>query len=464
MKTHYPLLIIGAGPAGMAAAAKAAALGLEVALLDEQNQPGGQIYRNIQNSPLPDPSVLGPDYARGKTLAEDLSNSSIDYQPNTTVWMLNENREVGVMKNGQCHFIQAERIIIASGAMERPFPIPGWHMPGVMTAGAAQVLFKSAAVVPDESVVLAGTGPLLLLIAWQYLQAGVKIDALLNTTPRSNYKTALPHLPAALRAPEYLFKGLRFIIALKKAGIRIINNIERLEALGQDRLQTVRYVREGQKASIDTSLLLLHQGVAPNNQLAAAAGCDLRWNEQQLCWQPVLDDWGNSNIPGIAIAGDSSGIIGAIGSQIMGRLCALEAAQSLQIISSEQRNAQANKDQAALQHHQRIRPFLDALYRPVQHFRQPEDTTLVCRCEEVTAGEIRQAVAQGGMGPNQVKSFTRCGMGPCQGRMCGLTVCELIAEARQVPVAEVGYYRIRPPIKPIALGVLADVSKGKTAL
>ena len=464
MKAHYPLLVIGAGPAGMAAAAKAAVLGLDVALLDEQNQPGGQIYRNIQQSPLPDPSVLGPEYVHGKALAAGLNGGDIDYQPNTTVWMLNENREIGVIQGGQCRFIQAEHIIIASGAMERPFPIPGWQLPGVMTAGAAQLLFKSAAVVPDESVVLAGTGPLLLLIAWQYLQAGIKVNALLDTTPRDNYKAALAHLPKALRAPDYLFKGLRLIAALRKAGIRMINGIERLEALGQDRLHSVSYVRKGRQAHIDTSLLLLHQGVVPNNPLAAAAGCELRWDEPQLCWQPVLDDWGNSTVPGIAIAGDGGGIIGAMGSEIMGRLCALEAAKRLQVISPEQRDAQAAKDRAGLQHHKSIRPFLDTLYRPARLFRQPEDATLVCRCEEVTAGEIRQAADQGGMGPNQVKSFTRCGMGPCQGRMCGLTVCELIAEVRQVPVAEVGYYRIRPPVKPIALGALADVSDGLTQL
>ena len=112
----------------------------------------------------------------------------------------------------------------------------------------------------------------------------------------------------------------------------------------------------------------------------------------------------------------------------------------------------------------RGRAFLDAYYKPAVQFRRPARDTLVCRCEEVTAGQILDTVALGCTGPNQMKAFLRCGMGPCQGRECGLTVTELIAQARGVSPQEVGYYRLRPPVKPITLGELASLPKNEAAL
>jgi bacterioferritin-associated ferredoxin len=111
----------------------------------------------------------------------------------------------------------------------------------------------------------------------------------------------------------------------------------------------------------------------------------------------------------------------------------------------------------ALQREEMGRAFLDVLNRPAPQFRIPDGETIVCRCEEVTAKQVRDTAAMGCEGPNQLKAFLRCGMGPCQGRLCGLTVTELIAEVRQVPPAEVGYYRLRPPVKPITLGELASL-------
>ena len=155
------------------------------------------------------------------------------------------------------------------------------------------------------------------------------------------------------------------------------------------------------------------------------------------------------------MAGDGGGIGGAAVAAMQGRLAALDIGRRLGSIDGVERDRRADPHRAAMARHLRIRPFLDALYRPVEAIRRPEDETLVCRCEEVTAGDIREMVRMGCLGPNQTKSFGRPGMGPCQGRMCGLTVSEIIAAERALPVAEVGYYRIRPPIKPITLGELA---------
>jgi NADPH-dependent 2,4-dienoyl-CoA reductase/sulfur reductase-like enzyme len=192
-------------------------------------------------------------------------------------------------------------------------------------------------------------------------------------------------------------------------------------------------------------------------QISRALGIDHQWNDEQRCWQPRLDEWGQTGIEGISVAGDSGGIMGALAAVHHSRIVALKAAEQLGKMDTSSCLRRAATERRRLQHHLAVRPFLDRLYAPSSEFLRPDDQTLVCRCEEVTAGAIRDFVRLGCLGPNQTKSFGRPGMGPCQGRFCGLTVSEIIAGERGVPVSEVGYYRIRPPIKPVSLGELASV-------
>jgi len=201
--------------------------------------------------------------------------------------------------------------------------------------------------------------------------------------------------------------------------------------------------------------------VAPNVNLAMSIGIEHRWDDTQLCWTPVLDAFGNSAVEGIAIAGDGAGIAGAQAARWRGVLAGIAATRALGRSVAESEEAQARRE---LGRSLRGRGFLDALYRPARSFRQPSGDTIVCRCEEVTAREITDTVALGCPGPNQMKVFLRCGMGPCQGRLCGLTVTELIADARGVPPQDVGYYRLRPPVKPITVGELAALPKPEGAV
>ena len=138
-----------------------------------------------------------------------------------------------------------------------------------------------------------------------------------------------------------------------------------------------------------------------------------------------------------------------------GQLAGLDAAHRLGKIDELDRDVKAGPLLRERNRIAGVRPLLDHLFQPTEDILRPADETLVCRCEEVTAGDIRECVAEGATGPNQLKAYTRCGMGPCQGRMCGLTVAEVIADARDKPVEEIGYYRLRPPIKPVTLGELA---------
>ena len=182
--------VVGAGPAGLAAAATAAELGLSVALLDEQAHPGGQIYRDVTRAGVDRLQVLGDDYAAGRALVERFTQSTARHVGGASVWNITRERVIHYLKDGRSQSITAGQVILCTGAMERPFPIPGWTLPGVMTAGAAQILLKSAGLAPAQPVVLAGCGPLLYLLAWQYLRAGVRIVAIVDTTQRGDYLRA----------------------------------------------------------------------------------------------------------------------------------------------------------------------------------------------------------------------------------------------------------------------------------
>ena len=455
-RDSYDVVVIGAGPAGLAAAATAAEAGLSTLLLDENAGPGGQVWRAIASTPVTERDHLGADYWAGADLVQAVRSSGAEIIQRATVWSLDRNLEIGVSVGGASSFVKARRVILATGALERPFPIPGWTLPGVMTAGAAQTMLKSSGLVPDGPTVIAGQGPLLWLLAAQILRLGGRIDRILDTTERRNYLAALPHAFAFMTSP-YFAKGLALMKEVR-AKVPVVTGVSELAAAGDGQLATVTYMSGGRRETIPAELLLLHQGVVPNVNLAMAAGIEHRWDDLQLCWSPVLDRDGNTSVEGIAIAGDGAGIGGAEAAVVRGRIAARAAVEALAPAAAA-RLAPMATFRASLAKAERGRAFLDTLFRPARQFRIPSGDTIVCRCEEVTAKDILDAVAIGATGPNQLKAYRRTGMGPCQGRLCGLTVTELMAQARGKTPQEIGYYRLRAPVKPITLAELAAVPK-----
>jgi NADPH-dependent 2,4-dienoyl-CoA reductase/sulfur reductase-like enzyme len=455
-RESYDLVVIGAGPAGLAAAATASQAGLLTLLLDENVGPGGQVFRAIASTPVTARDQLGADYWIGADLVQAARASGAEIIQRATVWSLDRQLEIGVSIGGASAFIRARRVILATGALERPFPIPGWTLPGVMTAGAAQTMLKSSALVPDGRTVIAGQGPLLWLLAAQILRLGGRIDRILDTTERRNYFAALPLAFAFLTSP-YFAKGLAMMREVR-AKVPVVSGVTELAAAGDGQLANVSYVARERRETIPADLLLLHQGVVPNVNLAMAAGVEHRWDERQLCWSPVLDPNGNSSIEGIAIAGDGAGIGGAGAAVVRGRIAARAAVEALAPAAAT-KIASMETLRTGLVQAERGRAFLDVLFRPAPQFRIPAADTVVCRCEEVTAKDILDAVAIGATGPNQLKAYRRTGMGPCQGRLCGLTVTELMAQARGKHPQEIGYYRLRAPVKPITLAELASLPK-----
>lgn len=452
--TRRDLVIIGAGPAGMAAAAKAAGLGLSVTVLDEQPRPGGQIYRDVDRAAPLRGDILGPDYAHGASLTAGLLQDRIDHVPGAVVWAIEEGFRISYTRDGQGAQIMADRVLLATGALERPMPVPGWTLPGVMAAGAGQILLKQSGVLARRAV-LVGSGPLLYLIAAQMVRAGTPPAAMVETQTRSDITRAMRHVGGALRGWRYLAKGLKLLAEITLAGVPRYTAARDIAIEGTERAEAVCFTRRGRTHRLACDTVFLHHGVVPNTQAARSLGVTHRWSTAQGCFVPSVDDWGETDVPGVFIAGDGAGIGGAGAAEIAGRLSALKLAEQAGRLSTSDRDRQAAPLRTAMSREMAVRPFLDAAYLPCAEALLPADSTIVCRCEEVTAGDIRGYAGLGCLGPNQTKAFGRAGMGPCQGRYCGLSVTALLAEANGQTPDETGHYRIRPPLKPVTLGELA---------
>ncbi|UUZ77773.1 FAD-dependent oxidoreductase [Polaromonas sp. P1(28)-13] len=461
MTREFDVVVIGAGPAGMSAAIGLRGQGLSVLVVDEQPAPGGQIWRAVEAvAPTPTGTLLGDEYRAGAGLAGRFRGCGAFYEPQTQVWQIEPGWHVYMTRDGRAEVVRANHVVLALGAQERPAPFPGWTLPGVLTVGAGQILLKTSRQVPSEPVWVAGSGPLPLLYMAQLLRAGGKIAGWLDTSPTGGWRRALPWAGAALAGWGEISKGLAWLLEIRAAGVKHVRGVTAVRALGDGHLQEVEYTQAtGRTVRAPASVLLSHEGVLPSIHMTQALGCAHSWNAQQVCLTPDLDDWGQTTQQGVYVAGDGANIGGAKAACVRGELVALGIAKRAGRLSPEAADAHAAPLRRKLSGLLRLRPMLDALYPPRASIFSPPDETIVCRCEELTAGDIRKAAAIGQPGPNQIKAFTRAGMGPCQGRQCGYTVAHIIAAVQNRQVAEVGFYRIRPPLKPLTLGELASLEQ-----
>ena len=451
------LIIIGAGPAGMAAAATAARGGLRVLVLEEQPNSGGQIYRNVSENQNDKP-WLGKDYRAGARYVDGLNHPGVKIEFGATVWRLEAGARVVWSQNGKSQISSAPHVLIATGAQERPVPFPGWTLPGVMPAGGAQILMKTSGLVPQDAV-LAGSGPLLYLIAAQMIDAGTPPKALVETQTAGMLWRALPHLPKAAKGIRTLAKGLGLLAKISAAGIpRFTGTSEFTAKAKQGGNLQFSFFHKGKVKHLSCSLLLTHQGVIAASHLSQSAGIEQEWNVAQSAWQPVVDLWGQTNIQGLHIAGDGAGIGGAEAAAAAGELAALNILHLTGGLSIDMRNKQASQPRKAQQRALAVRPFLDAVYAPSAEVFTPADETLICRCEEISAAQVRSYVSQGATGLRQIKTALRVGMGPCQGRMCETTVQGLLAEHGKSADNKSAPPRIRSPLKPVSLAELAELA------
>ncbi len=457
MKRHLDVIVIGAGPAGISCAASLAGFSLEVLLLDEQPRPGGQIYKNIENTSEKRLKILGEDYGAGQKLVNRFRSQKLEYVPNATAWQVETDGHVCYSRDGASHEIFAKFVVAATGAMERPVPFPGWTLPGVMGAGGANNLIKDAGLAPQGRVILAGSGPLLLLEAVHLIEMGVDIRAILETSPALPSLSSLINLPGAARRMDYLTKGLAMLRRIKKAGMEHHKNIKKLQARGRESLESVHAQKGGKNLDFEADLLLTHFGVIPNTAIFRQLGCRHQWNETQRYWYPECDKWGRTNHNAIFAPGDGGFVHGAVAAALKGEMAALAIAADMEMIHKGEQNIRAARIEKQLERELFPTPFMEAMYAPAPDLYDTDPETMVCRCEGITMDEINKAIGEGCIDPNEIKALLRSGMGACQGRMCGPAMNEIISLRTGIDIKEVGSLNIRPPLKNISLHEVANM-------
>ena len=287
--TRYDMVVVGAGPAGMAAAVEARRAGLSVLVLDEQGAPGGQIYRAVEAADEARHRILGPDYRKGADLAAAFRASGAVYRPGSTVWNISADRVVDFTSAGRSARAEAGALVLATGAIERPTPLPGWLTPGVVSAGAMQILLKANGIAAGETVFV-GAGPLLWLVASQMVAAGVPPRAVVETIPRHRYLRAAAALPGAFAARGTLAKGLAMMRRVRGAGVPVVWGAREVAIEGETHVEAVSFAAGRRRRRIETGRGALHHGVVPNPQATRLLGCDHRWDEGQHAFVPVLGD------------------------------------------------------------------------------------------------------------------------------------------------------------------------------
>ncbi|WP_439870215.1 FAD-dependent oxidoreductase [Pseudomonas syringae] len=444
------IAIVGAGPAGIRAAQTLLAHGIKACLIDEGLRGGGQIYRrqpdNFQRSAK---ALYGFESAKAVAVHEALDTlaAQIDYRPQTLVWNA-EDHQLDTLQNGTAATVDFSHLIVATGATDRILPVPGWTLPGVYSLGAAQVALKYQGCAIGQRVVFCGSGPLLYLVAYQYAKAGAKVLAVLDSAPFSAQCKALP---ALLGQPATLAKGIYYRSWLSAHGIPVHQRAQLTRIDGEKRVDGIQWQRNGKSGHLACDAVAFAHALRSETQLADLLGCEFAWSALNRAWLPTRDDCGRSSVSGIYLAGDGAGIMGADAAEMAGELAALGLLQDIGVVAD---TARIDTLKTALRRIERFRHGLETAFPfPEDWAATVADDTLVCRCEEVSAGEIRSAVQDGHWEINRVKAMCRVGMGRCQGRMCGLAAAEIIARESGRSVEHVGRLRGQAPIKPLPFGL-----------
>ena len=463
--------IIGGGPGGVAAAIEAAKAGVKVTLLDENERLGGQIYRQLEKGfKVTDSDVLGIDYEKGLELLSQFNSLTdrIRYLNNATVWGISKDRTLAFTQGATSSKLSFRNLLLATGAYDRPVPFPGWTLPGVLTAGGAQKLVKTERVLPGKKILLAGTGPLQLVLAYQILKAGGKIEAILEASNISiNW---LKGLKGIWGNWDVLNEGWGYLRNIQKSGIPLLRSHIILKAHGDGRVQGAVIAktdknwrpRPGNTRKMQVDTICLGYGLVSSTELALLAECDHTYD---LClggFIPIRNENLETTVPGIYAVGDGAGVAGSKIAIEEGLIAGVSVACSLGYMPNADARKHIRLFQKRLDKLIRFRKVLDEMSMPrAGLYELVKDDTIVCRCEEITLKEIKDAMADGATHTKDIKRLTRIGMGPCEGRMCGPTLIEIMRRQPNVHPDALEFLPPRPSIKPVALGVLAAPGRGE---
>jgi NADPH-dependent 2,4-dienoyl-CoA reductase/sulfur reductase-like enzyme len=439
------VVIVGAGPAGVRAAETLALAGLQPILIDEAERPGGQIYRQPPAGAVR-PGIYGLEIRKAAGIHGVLAGlGAVDYRPRTLVWNVFQDRLdlLTIEGHGEQRF---DRLILATGAMDRALPFPGWTLPGVFTLGGAQIALKSQGVSIGRRVALVGAGPLLPLVAHQYVGAGAQVVAVLDVTP---FAPKLLQLLGLAAEPGTLAKGLWYTARNRMQGLAAAYGVRAIRAEGKRQVEALIYKDAmGVEHRIACDAIGASCGLRSETQLADLAGCAFVFDQVGRQWVPQRTGQGRSSVPAVYLAGDGAGIGGADAAELQGRRTALAVLEDL---GRPVDLAEAARLDRRLARQARFRKALENAYPFPDHLLDDvADEEMVCRCEGITAGALREAARDKDAAEiNRLKAFTRIGMGRCQGRVCGHAAAELLARARGVGIESVGRLRGQPPVKPI---------------
>ena len=323
---HTEIAIVGGGPAGLSASIEARTYGAKVTLVDENQKPGGQLFKQIHKffgSQEHHAGVRG--YIIGEQLLRDCQRLNVEVMLETVVWGIFEGNRLGVVNKSLNRIIKADRIILATGASENPLAFPGWTLPGVMGAGAVQTMMNVHRVLPGRDALMIGSGNVGLIVAYQLLQAGANVHALIEALPRIG---------------GYLVHAAK----LKRAGVPILTSHTVSEARGTESIEEAIVVAldkdykpiTGSEQTFKVDLICIAVGMSPESELCRMAGCRMKYIKELGGHVPIHDERMETTVPGIYVAGDSSGIEEASTAIEEGRLAGLSAAESLGYISKDE--------------------------------------------------------------------------------------------------------------------------------
>lgn len=445
MKTRFDLAVIGAGPAGAHAAMAAMAASADCVVIDEAEAAGGQIYR----APAVHPPKEKPEIAEGNRLRAELQDSGAVLAFGRRVWLVESGFVIHTVSQGSPERIEADRLILATGTVERVIPFLGWTTPGVIGLAAATILLKSQATLPGRRTLVAGRGPLLAVVAAGILELGGEVVAVLDQSPRARWLEALPKL---VSRPDLLARGLGWWAKLIRAGVPIRHGSGIAEVASID---DGLLVKTSAGDAITCDAVTVGHGLTPSTEITRLLGAKHRYVPELGGWVPDQDAFGRTSVDGLLVAGDGGGVRGAAAAALAGKLAGLTVARDLGHLDRPSFDAQTPSLQAALARACRFGGAMAAMTAPrAGDVAALSAETIVCRCEDVCRGQIDDAIEAGADSINQVKAWTRAGMGPCQGRMCGEAVAALLADhagSRE----SVGSWTGRAPIRPVPVADLA---------
>jgi thioredoxin reductase/bacterioferritin-associated ferredoxin len=442
----HDVIILGAGPAGASAAIETARLGLRTVVVDEQDSAGGQVWR------APSSRHTRPD--DGDRLRDALHTSGADCRFGRRVWLAARGFTVSALGPDGAETYQAPALIVATGAHERHVPVPGWTLPGVVGLAAATILLKSQRVLPGQRVAVAGVGPLLWLVAADILRAGGQVAAVIDANRWGDW---LAQIGAMLSRPDLATRGLGWIARLLAARVPILSGHVLRRIDGVDAVTGVVAAPVQASGGPDQSLACdaVCYGFGLQSSTEAVRLLGARQVHRADGWVPVTTAEQATTVPGLYACGDAAGVAGAAAAPLRGQIAAIAVAREQGHVPADQAVLRLAGLQAQLRRAQRFGVAMDALATPPAGLVVAiSPDTIVCRCERLSRAELDTAIDQGAVTVNDLKAATRCGMGPCGGRMCEYAAAELIAARTGRTPEEIGQGTARPPLRPVPLQAL----------